>query len=460
VNKPTPPLPGLTVPYALVERVEYEDAAPWPRGADGFGYSLQRWRSQEFGNDPANWVAAIPTAASSTATNGNLPLITTQPVSQILLAGDSATLTADVSGTAPFFYQWRLNGTNLPGATDLSLEFSNVQPQHAGSYELIVGNSIGVVFSDPATITVRFPVAIVQQPQTIDVRIAPDPAAAPSTNVTFTVVASSIAPIQYQWHRNGIDIPSATNSTYTIVDVQTNDLALYGVVIADDVSVAESTNVWLYPLISPLFVEAPIAQSVVVGGPVTLSTLVSGWPPPFTFEWRLGAAIIATTSGDEPMSFFTVIAPTNVTTVSYRVVVKNRAFPSGRVSGFAAITTLADANGNGLPDSWETTYGAGQPLEDADGDGLLNWEEYQAGTDPTNALSGLRVSSMLWSNDTLRLEFEAVSNKTYAIQYKSPVDGTNWLTLQEFVGRRVNRLESFIDPTANTNRFYRLVTPP
>jgi hypothetical protein len=49
------------VPYILVERVRYSDAAPWPAEADGIGFSLQRADDTLFGNDPANWSAATPT---------------------------------------------------------------------------------------------------------------------------------------------------------------------------------------------------------------------------------------------------------------------------------------------------------------------------------------------------------------------------------------------------------------
>lgn len=51
--------PGL-VPYVLVDRVEYRDAAPWPSQADGAGLSLHRLRLLEYGNDPVNWTAAAP----------------------------------------------------------------------------------------------------------------------------------------------------------------------------------------------------------------------------------------------------------------------------------------------------------------------------------------------------------------------------------------------------------------
>jgi hypothetical protein len=50
------------VPHVLVERVKYYDSAVngWPTNADGGGATLQRVKPEEYGNDPINWVAAVP----------------------------------------------------------------------------------------------------------------------------------------------------------------------------------------------------------------------------------------------------------------------------------------------------------------------------------------------------------------------------------------------------------------
>lgn len=56
-----------------------------------------------------------------------------------------------------------------------------------------------------------------------------------------------------------------------------------------------------------------------------------------------------------------------------------------------------DRNGNGLPDAWETRYfqNPPDPLADPDGDGLTNLAEAEAGTDPGDPVSALRVTMVV-----------------------------------------------------------------
>jgi hypothetical protein len=55
-----PPDAGF-VPQILVERVSYSNVAPWPLGAGGGGVSLQRIVAANYGNEPVNWRAGLPT---------------------------------------------------------------------------------------------------------------------------------------------------------------------------------------------------------------------------------------------------------------------------------------------------------------------------------------------------------------------------------------------------------------
>ena len=55
-------------------------------------------------------------------------------------------------------------------------------------------------------------------------------------------------------------------------------------------------------------------------------------------------------------------------------------------------------------------------LEDSDLDGLVNWEEYQCGTDPTNELSVLKLNSVTaLGSDDYAVVWQSVTGKTYNV---------------------------------------------
>jgi hypothetical protein len=61
------------------------------------------------------------------------------------------------SGARPLSFQWRLNGTNLPGATNEWLVLTNVQTNQAGVYSVLVSNPLGTVTSSEGVLTVFAP---------------------------------------------------------------------------------------------------------------------------------------------------------------------------------------------------------------------------------------------------------------------------------------------------------------
>jgi len=83
------------------------------------------------------------------------PTITTHPTSQTVSAGANVTFTVTASGTAPFTYQWRKGGQNINGSTNATLTLSNVQTNDAGSYDVVVTNSVNSATSNAATLTVN-----------------------------------------------------------------------------------------------------------------------------------------------------------------------------------------------------------------------------------------------------------------------------------------------------------------
>ena len=80
------------------------------------------------------------------------PGITVQPVSQSVNAGASVTLTAAAAGATS--YQWQLNGTAIPGATNTSLALANIATTQRGSYTLVASNPSGSTASNAAKVAV------------------------------------------------------------------------------------------------------------------------------------------------------------------------------------------------------------------------------------------------------------------------------------------------------------------
>jgi hypothetical protein len=86
---------------------------------------------------------------------GSAPLITTQPASQSVLAGQNVSFAVAASGTAPLQYQWFFNtNTPLSAATNSSYAITNAQLANAGQYTVLVTNAFGLATSSVAVLTV------------------------------------------------------------------------------------------------------------------------------------------------------------------------------------------------------------------------------------------------------------------------------------------------------------------
>ncbi len=83
----------------------------------------------------------------------------------------------------------------------------------------------------------------------------------------------------------------------------------------------------------------------------------------------------------------------------------------------ASSGTAGDADGNGLPDSWElANFGVTgvDPNADPDHDGTNNRMEYLAGTHPNNAASVFRPQG-IYQNGVFRLPVSTVAGRNYRV---------------------------------------------
>lgn len=397
------------------------------------------------------------TSASATVSVLIPPTIAMQPQSQTVIAYATVYFTVTAGGQGPFAYQWRFNGVNIPGATNQLLWIASVQPSQAGAYSVQVLNPVGSALSSNATLTVRIPATILQQPssQAVD----------PGATVTFTVTATSSSPMTYQWRFNDQDIPGATGSSLTLAHVQDAQSGNYQVIVTDSIGSVASDVALLTVLSSVEILNAPVNLSVVEGGTAVFSVETTG-ALPIGYRWKANYRNVTNYNAFSRKSFLTVPRVTTNDAGTYQVIISNilTGLPGLAKSKTATLTVLADTDRDGMPDAWETQYGL-RPLDPADAaadpdlDGASNLEEYGAGTNPTNALSHLRLEARAIAGAGGALRFEGVSNRTYTVEYMDTVQPSLWLKLDDLVAQPTNRVEVLDDHRAAPRRFYRLVTP-
>ncbi len=170
------------------------------------------------------------------------PLITNQPAAQNVPVGTNVTFSAGVSGSAPFAFQWLINGTNISAATTNPFTLSNVQTNQTGLYSVIVTNLAGTNISVAAQLNVLIPPSITNQPAGVKVNLG--------TNASFTVGADGSQPLSYQWLFNGTNLVGATTNSLTVTNVQAAQAGAYSVIVTNLVGLATSAA-QLTVLVSP-----------------------------------------------------------------------------------------------------------------------------------------------------------------------------------------------------------------
>jgi hypothetical protein len=93
----------------------------------------------------------------TSGTSPTQPFISTQPASQTVVSGGTASFTVAAGGAQPLSYQWRRNGGAIDGASSSLLTLVNVQTSQAGTYTVLVTNTYGSILSSNALLSVTSP---------------------------------------------------------------------------------------------------------------------------------------------------------------------------------------------------------------------------------------------------------------------------------------------------------------
>jgi hypothetical protein len=275
---------------------------------------------------------ALLSVVSHQATNTK-PIITISPASQTAILGGSVTFSVIATGSAPLYYQWQKNGTDIPNAKTSTFAIAAVALTDSGAYRVIVFNSLGADTSAIAHLQV-LPGPIGQISPVI-IRHPCSQKTFVGESVSFTVSALGAQPMSYQWQKNGVNRTNAKDSILTISPVALGDSGTYRVIVSNSLGATVSFNASLtvkpkivvisYP---PVIHEHPSSKNAVVGDSVMFAVVASGTGP-LSYQWQKNGVKLAGAT-----SMYLKIARVAVSdSGAYRVTVSS---PYGQETSFEA----------------------------------------------------------------------------------------------------------------------------
>ena len=286
-----------------------------------------------FGSAASTYMISVSSASTDTA-----PAITVQPVNVTVTAGQPAAFSVTATGSAAPTYQWKKNAVNISGAINDTYTISATVGGDAGTYSVVVTNSVSSVTSNNATLTVNA------------ANVAPSITTQPTNqtvitgqSATFSVTATGTPAPTYQWRKGGVAIAGATNSTYAIAATVGGDAGTYSVVATNVVNSVTSTSATLTvnpASAAPVFTTQPQSQVAVAGATVTFTAVASGTPKP-TYQWQKSAVSIIGANS----SSYSIVGVTGNDSSNYTVIATNA---SGSTASDLAMLTVIIAPGNAV----------------------------------------------------------------------------------------------------------------
>jgi hypothetical protein len=181
------------------------------------------------------------------------PVILNQPSNTVVSPGVSTSLFVNAVGPSLNF-SWFHNDTPI-GPNDPTLPIVG-NPGVEGPYRVVITNFAGSVTSTVANVSWS-PTAltILSQPQSQTVGIG--------SPVGLSVVASGVAPINYQWFKDNAPLLGETTSVLSFASAARSNSATYRVVVSNPFLSINSSNAVLAVVAPPLVSIAGINETTV-----------------------------------------------------------------------------------------------------------------------------------------------------------------------------------------------------
>lgn len=169
-------------------------------------------------------------AASHSMSGALIPVAgvvaTVTPATPKVLVGSRVVFDVTITeGTPPLTYQWRRNGSNIPGATNARFSIASVGLAGRGEYDCVVSNSAGGTPSNAIDLQV-----VTARPTIVE---APVAVIVPTGGqLQLSLKAVGAGNVRYQWKKSS-NIPGATSDTLTIPSASLSDAGAYSCIITN-----------------------------------------------------------------------------------------------------------------------------------------------------------------------------------------------------------------------------------
>ena len=280
---------------------------------------------------------------------------------------------------------------------------------------------------------------------------------------SFSVVATGIPDPSYQWQKGGNNILNATNATFAIPSVVTDDAGTYSVIVSNVAGSVTSSNATLTVLgtaPSANFTATPNSGTEPLG--VTFTDISTGSPNIY-LSWDFGDASTSNTLGGATILHTYVAGTYNVTLTA------SNTFGTSTLLSNNCITVVTAFQ------AWQqlhfgcTLCPQAAASADPDGDGQNNLAEFLAGTDPNSAGSALNILSLAPAGQDVSVTWTTAGGRTNIVQATSGgVNGsyaTNFTDLTGLIaisgsGDVTNNYLDVGGATNKPGRYYRVRLAP
>ena len=172
--------------------------------------------------------SGLVSQASKSGPTPVAPSITTQPASQTVTTGQTATFSVAATGTAPLSYQWKKNGTAISGATSSSYTTpATTSSDNGAQFTVVVSNTVGSVTSSAATLTVSSGTT----PPSVPTGLTALATSSSQINLTWNASTGSVA--GYKIFRGGSQVGTSTTTSYSDTGLATSTSYTYTVAAYD-----------------------------------------------------------------------------------------------------------------------------------------------------------------------------------------------------------------------------------